>query len=122
MKFGPTIPVLRIFDDNKAREFYQDFLGFERDWEYRHEADLPTCMGISRGDCVLHLSEHHGDCTPGSSIRIQVDEIDAFHAELVEKKYRHARPGIDDMPWGTREFYVMDPFGNRLNFFCRIQD
>jgi hypothetical protein len=28
MGFGKTTPILRIFDEAKAREFYVDFLGF----------------------------------------------------------------------------------------------
>lgn len=27
-----------------------------------------------------------------------------------------ARPGLEDMPWGSREMSVKDPFGNRLTF------
>jgi Glyoxalase superfamily protein len=30
-----AIPILRIFDVTKAREFYLDFLGFRVDWEAR---------------------------------------------------------------------------------------
>jgi hypothetical protein len=29
-----TIPILRIFDEVKAREFYVDFRGFNIDWEH----------------------------------------------------------------------------------------
>src|SRR3954468_24119707 len=29
------IPILRIFDVEKAREFYLDFLGFSMDWDHR---------------------------------------------------------------------------------------
>ena len=39
MKFATAIPVLRIFDETKAREFYIDFLGFSLDWEHRFETD-----------------------------------------------------------------------------------
>lgn len=40
----------------------------------------------------------------------------AFHRELSAKEYKYARPGIEPMPWGTREMSVKDPFGNRLTF------
>jgi catechol 2,3-dioxygenase-like lactoylglutathione lyase family enzyme len=33
MGFGKTTPILRIFDEAKAREFYVDFLGFRVDWD-----------------------------------------------------------------------------------------
>lgn len=116
MTLGRTIPILRIFDEAKAREFYVDFLGFEIDWEHRFEPGTPLYMQVSRDECVLHLSEHHGDGTPGSAIRIDTSDIDAFHAELASKRYKYARPGINEMPWGTREVSVADPFGNKLTF------
>lgn len=116
MSFGRTIPILRMFDEAKAREFYVDFLGFTIDWEHRFEPGTPLYMQVSRDECILHLSEHHGDGTPGSAIRIDTSDIDAFHAELTSKQYKYARPGINEMPWGTREVSVADPFGNKLTF------
>lgn len=116
MKLGKTTPILRIFDEAKAREFYVGFLGFRVDWEHRFEPGLPLYMQVSRDGCVLHLSEHHGDCSPGAAMRIETDSLDAFHQELTAKAYKYARPGIQQMPWGTRDLSVGDPFGNRLTF------
>lgn len=116
MHFDQTTPILRSFDEAKAREFYVDFLGFTVDWEHRFEPGLPLYMQLSRGACVLHLSEHHGDCCPGAAMRIRVSDIEAFHAELSAKHYGNARPGIHDTPWGSRDVSVTDPFGNRLTF------
>jgi catechol 2,3-dioxygenase-like lactoylglutathione lyase family enzyme len=116
MSFGATTPILRSFDEAKAREFYVGFLGFSVDWEHRFAPDLPLYMQVSRDGCVLHLSEHHGDCSPGAALRIATDDLDVFHAELTQKQYRYARPGIEDTPWGSRDMSVRDPFGNRLTF------
>jgi uncharacterized glyoxalase superfamily protein PhnB len=116
MAFGSTTPILRIFDEAKAREFYVGFLGFTVDWEHRFEDGLPLYMQVSRDGCVIHLSEHHGDCCPGSAMRIQTDELGPFHAELSAKAYKNARPGIEKMPWGRRHMPITDPFGNRLTF------
>ena len=116
MKLTKTTPILRIFDEAKAREFYVDFLGFTVDWEHRFEPGLPLYMQVSRDGCVLHLSEHHGDGNPGAAMRIETSDLDALHADLVVKQYKYARPGIEEMPWGTRDMSVTDPFGNRLTF------
>jgi catechol 2,3-dioxygenase-like lactoylglutathione lyase family enzyme len=67
MRVLQTIPILRIFDVAKAREFYEGFLGVHVDWEHRFEADAPVYLQVSRDGCVLHLTEHHGDCCPGWS-------------------------------------------------------
>src|SRR5260370_22312618 len=94
VSFGRTTPILRIFDEAKAREFYVNFLGFKIDWEHRFEPGLPLYMQVSRDECILHLSEHYGDASPGAAMCIESTELDAFHAELAAKHYKHARPGI----------------------------
>ncbi|PIB24188.1 hypothetical protein BFP76_02865 [Amylibacter kogurei] len=109
------VPILRMFDEDKARAFYIDYLGFVPFFEHRFFDDAPLYMGLAKDNCVIHLSEHHGDATPGSAIRIETDDIDAFHAALPE--YKYARPGIMDQDWGCREVIITDPFGNRLVFF-----
>lgn len=72
-------------------------------------------MQVSRDDCRIHLSEHHGDASPGSNLRIATDELDAYCRDLNAKRYRYARPGILEQPWG-RDMTIADPFGNRLAF------
>lgn len=120
MRIHSTTPILRIFDEVKAKEFYVDFLGFKIDWDHRFEPGLPLYLQVSRDGCVLHLSEHHGDCCPGAAMRIEVDEIGELHAELSAKQVNFARPTLDDTPWGTRDMSVKDPFGNRLTFTTAI--
>lgn len=115
-KLGTVTPILRIFDIAKAREFYVGFLGFDVRWEHRFDDNAPLYMAVGRDDCVLHLSEHHGDGALGIAVRIKVEDIAALHRELTAKKYRFARPGLEETPWKTREISVSDPFGNRLHF------
>jgi catechol 2,3-dioxygenase-like lactoylglutathione lyase family enzyme len=117
MTCGAPIPILRIFDEAKAREYYVGFLGFKIDWENRFEPDAPLYAQISRGRTVLHLSEHHGDSSPGAGVRIPVGDLDGLHAELTAKKYKYNSPGIQTMPWGLRELTANDPFMNRITFF-----
>ncbi len=120
MTLGKITPILRIFDEAKAKEFYVDFLGFKVDWEHRFADDLPLYLGISKGDCVLHLSEHFGDGCPGAALRIETADVDAYQQELIAKQYKNARPGIENQPWGSREMSIHDPFGNRLIFTMTI--
>ena len=116
IEFQKTIPILRIFSVEKAKEFYVGFLGLTLDWEHHFDDNTPAYIQVSRAGMVLHLSEHHGDCSPGSALRIETSGLDAFHDELIAKQYRYARPGIESPPWGSREMSVRDPFGNRLTF------
>lgn len=113
---GPAVPVLRIFDRDKAVEFYVDYLGFTLDWEHGGHADhSPLYVQASRGAARLHLSEHHGDASPGGAALIPVRDIESLHAELHGRDYDYASPGIRDETWG-RVLVVVDPFHNRLVF------
>ena len=111
-----TVPILRSFDEAKAREFYIDWLGFVVDWEHRFEPGLPLYMQVSRDGIVLHISEHHGDGTPGSLVRVEVKGLRAFHAEINAKRYKNNRPGLETPEWGGLEMTVIDPVNNRIVF------
>jgi catechol 2,3-dioxygenase-like lactoylglutathione lyase family enzyme len=116
IKFTRTVPILRIFDVEKAREFYIGWLGFKMDWEHEFESGLPKYMQISRGKLVLHLSEHHGDASPGSTVFVNMKGIEDFYREVIEKKYKYNRPGLEKTFYNAKCFQVHDPFGNRLRF------
>lgn len=116
MALQQAIPILRSFDEAKAKAFYLDFLGFNLDFEHRFSKDLPLYMQVSKDGCVVHISEHHGDCCPGAALRIETSGLDAYQQLLLAKQYGNARPGIETTPWGSRDMTVHDPFGNRLVF------
>jgi len=111
-----TVPILRSFDEAKAREFYLDFLGFTVDWEHRFETGAPLYMQISRDGILLHISEHHGDSTPGSHVRINCKGVRQLHAELSDKRYKNNRPGLEHPEWGGIEVSVVDPCHNVITF------
>lgn len=115
IRFLHAIPVLRMFDDAKAREFYCGFLGFAVQFEHRFAADLPLYMEVARAGLRLHLSEHHGDASPGATVFVPMRNVAAFHRELLDKQYGYGRPGIERTPWGD-QLEVHDPFGNRIRF------
>jgi uncharacterized glyoxalase superfamily protein PhnB len=76
-------------------------------------------MGIRQGACSIHLSGHHGDACPGASVRIAVDDVQAYQRALAARGPYPTAP-VQTMPWGTRDFSVTDPFGNRLTFTSAI--
>ena len=87
---GKTIPILRIFDETKARELYVGFLGFKIDWEHRFSPDVPLYMQVSRDGSVLHLSEHYRDGSPGAAIRIDI-RPQRLSRRATAKQYKYAR-------------------------------
>lgn len=110
-----TIPILRTFPGEEARRFYLDFLGFQLDWEHRFEAGMPLYQQVSRDGCVLHLSEHHGDASPGSTVRVQIADVRALQRQLLESPVYPLRIGLSEQPWGD-DLAMPDPFGNRIIF------
>lgn len=73
-------------------------------------------MQVSRGNLTLHLSEHYGDCCPGSTVFVRMTGIIEFHREISSKNYGYLRPGVEKTPWGSKCMEVIDPFGNRIRF------
>jgi len=114
--FEPVIPILRSFDEAKAKEFYVGFLGFTLDWKHRFDKNAPLYMQVSRGSLILHLSEHHGDASPGASLMVRMTGVADLHREVTARKYKYGRPGLEKTPWKTRSLTVHDPFGNRIRF------
>ncbi len=117
-----VIPILRIFDEAKAREFYIDWLGFSVDWEHRFDDNAPLYMQISRDEILLHISEHHGDACPGAKLLVECAGIEEYHSELIAKQYKYNRPGLEMQFWGAKSVTVHDPFGNKLEFFERVEE
>jgi uncharacterized glyoxalase superfamily protein PhnB len=114
--FQKTIPILRIFDVEKAKEFYVGFLGFSVDWEHHFGENTPAYLQVSRGGLTLHLSEHHGDGCPGSTVFVWMAGVEQFHREIAGKGYKYLRPGLETTFYDARCVQVTDPFGNRIRF------
>src|SRR5262245_26530009 len=112
MQAQQTIPLLRIFDVEKAKAFYGGFLGFQVEWEHRFDETAPVYMQVSRGGCVLHLTEHHGDCCPGSTVFVWMTGLDDYHREITSKGYTFLRPGVERTFYNSKCMEVIDPFGN----------
>ncbi len=94
MEVQRVIPILRIFDYAKVIEFYISWLGMKIDWEHRFDDNAPLYFQVSGYGLELHLSEHHGDGTPGTHLHLNCTGINEFHKMLTDKKYKFGRPGL----------------------------
>ncbi|MGK5558707.1 glyoxalase superfamily protein [Actinomadura kijaniata] len=113
--FTPPVPILRVYDLDAARAFYLDYLGCTLDWEHRTGEQGPWYLQVSRGALVLHLSQHHGDGTPGTTVYVETRGVEDLHAELAAKNHPFLNPGLERDEIGTR-LTLADPFGNHLRF------
>jgi hypothetical protein len=114
-------PIFRIFDIEKTHSFYINYLGFKMDWKHQYEENMPFYFQVSLNDAVLHLSEHHGDSSPGSAIRIKINDLKSYHSLLSEKEYSYSKPAVEKTPWDTIELTVIDPFSNKITFYEEIE-
>jgi uncharacterized glyoxalase superfamily protein PhnB len=119
--FKLAIPLLHVSSAATAEEFYCKRLGFGREFAHRgDEAKADPCyMGVSRDGVWLHVSSFSGDGISGGVVNLIVENVDALHAELVEKGVR-IDTGPVDQTLGSREMYVKDADGNCVRFIEQL--
>lgn len=122
MKVEKVIPILRIFDYKKAIEFYVDWLGFKINWKHTFDNNTPVYIEIERDGIIIHLSEHHGDGTPGTNVFVWCNGVKDFHTEIINKKYKYNKPGLEKTFYGSLAVTVIDPFHNQVIFNEKIDD
>ena len=79
---------------------------------------MPLYAEVARAGVRLHLSEHHGDASPGGAVIIEVADARSLQRELIAADYGYAKPGVEQEDWGL-VVTVTDPFHNRLIFLER---
>jgi catechol 2,3-dioxygenase-like lactoylglutathione lyase family enzyme len=105
-----TTPVLPALSIQKTLAFYQAALNFS----IIHQT---SDYGIIGRDTVqLHFWHcHDRTICEASGCRIEIAGIDELYATL-EPDLIHTNAGLDNKPWGTREFGMVDISGNLITF------
>lgn len=115
----PVVPLLRMIDWTSTRRFYVDFLRSTVDWVDDAGDHTPRYVAITMpSGARLHLSEHNGDGTPGSTLLVLVDDLDLELAQLTASEWG-APPAIQESRMG-RSITVHDPTGNRIVFVTAL--
>jgi len=119
------IPVVRSSTIQRSIAFYTGVLDFRLADVWPGPAD-PAFAILTRDGDELHLSSHGGDSAFGTSITILADDVDGlferFRSRGLDPSGKPDSPihqGPTDQTWGTREFCVDDPDGNRICFTRR---
>ena len=111
-----TIPILKVVSMQQALDFYVQRLGFDRLFLFQREPDHPVYAGLERDGQRLHLSTFPGDGPGGTSVYIDVEDIEALQAKLLANGVAPSEVEIMTQDWGRREIYVRDGQGNTLRF------
>jgi uncharacterized glyoxalase superfamily protein PhnB len=109
-----AIPWVACTDILEAITFFEDKLGFTREWTW---GDPPTDGGVQREGVRIYLVQNPelAARVKDSEITVTVENIDALYAE-------HQASGapiemtIRDEPWGSREYHVRGVSGYILRF------
>lgn len=113
-----TAPIMKCTDILAAETFYRDYLGFQVDWQWRHDPNAPNpgYTSVSRDGITLHLSSFGGDGVFGSAVYIYVDDVDALYTDFKDRGLTYFEQVPMDQPHGTRDMSVRDPWHNQLRF------
>ena len=124
-QIGAVHPVLMSSSVSDSLRFFER-LGFGE--RFRDDAVHPRYAVVSRDAAELHLqwqdSSQWAYPIDRPTYRFLVRDVDALFAEFLQvgicstqgpSRSPWASPG--DTPWGTREFHVLDPDGNGLQFY-----
>jgi catechol 2,3-dioxygenase-like lactoylglutathione lyase family enzyme len=116
-----TLVTVPVTDQDRAKAFYVDVLGFAVKFDYVMGADEAGAAGPESrwvmltppgGGADITLVTWFGDTSaPGSAkLSIACDDADATYAELTARGIKPSND-VQDAPWG-RWFGIDDPDGN----------
>lgn len=115
---GATIPILASRDVEETAHFYGR-LGF--DLVARYDDFGPAYLLLRRDDVELHFV-HTPDVDPQESsggCYLRLDDAQAVYDEWEPLALPEIHPP-KDTPWGTREFFLVDPSGNLIRIGNRL--
>lgn len=101
------IPILNVLSLARSLDFYQDVLGFKKDWS------MEGFGCVSRDGSQLFLAQG-GQGQAGTWLWVGVHDVNRMYADCIEKGAT-IRSEMVDNPW-AREFAVADPDGHVLRF------
>jgi len=108
--FQNAIPVLPVSDIGRMMVFYGG-LGFAEIWR---DADYDI---VKRDGVELHLWRCRDESIQGTGdCRVYVTNIKALYREYETSHIAHANVILVTLPWGLKEFTIVDPDGNRITF------
>jgi uncharacterized glyoxalase superfamily protein PhnB len=109
MTISRAVPNIRSSQPAETRDFFVDLLGFEvamdMDW-------VVTVASPANRAAQVTIVGNDDMAAPG--ISVEVADVDAVHAKVVERGYEIAYP-LRDETWGVRRFMLREPSGTIVN-------
>jgi predicted enzyme related to lactoylglutathione lyase len=106
-----VVPDVHAEDPTASREFYGGLLGLEVGMDMGW---ITTFVSPSNPTAQVTVMRDDATAPVQPDISIEVDDVDAVHAEAQRLGYEIVHP-LTDEPWGVRRFFVKDPNGVVVN-------
>lgn len=110
-RFECTIPILRVISLQDSLKYYQDVLGFERDWG--GDGEYSYIASVSRDQCPLMLFEG-AQGQLGTWVWIGVEDIEPLYQDFLARGVKFIMPPTNF--WWALEMRIEDPNGHVLRF------
>ncbi len=110
-----AVPNLVSGDLDAAQAFYSDFLGFDLSMDeegfkmFASPTNRTAQITVATND-----DSGHDRGVKLAKISVEVDDVDAMHAEAVRRGLEIVYPLTDEW-WNVRRFFVRDPDGVVIN-------
>jgi catechol 2,3-dioxygenase-like lactoylglutathione lyase family enzyme len=119
---------LLVDDIDACKTFYRDVVGLtvkkdRGDYVELEHANVRLALYPRRGLAEMLKDPALGESRQGHTLVLSLpvdspDDVDATYEELVSRGARSFRPP-DNMPWGLRAAFILDPDGNLLEVFAK---
>ncbi|MCA8940248.1 MAG: VOC family protein [Planctomycetes bacterium] len=125
-KLTAAVPILPVADMAATIDFYTNKLGFQLAFQWGESGDGKSgdtvYAGIVRDGIRVHLNRF-GDpalarkVASQTMVRFDVSDVRTYYDECrVHEGVIHPNGKLDEKPWGTIEFGVLDPSGVCITF------
>ena len=111
MRTRRVVPDLQTERMAESRDFYTQVLGMTVTMDMGWIVFL-----VSPGNATaqVQLMTHDASAPLVPNVTVEVDDVDAVHADAVRYGAQVVYP-LTDEPWGVRRFFVIDPGGVVVN-------
>lgn len=110
-------PVLASSDVARDIRWYEEKLSFKNVFDSTRYSDGPVdYVVLRRQKLILHLQYQFPEDMTSTDVRVEVKNIQPLYREYIAKGVIKEEAMRWKTPWGTNEFGLFDPSGNRLTF------
>ena len=104
-------PILASLNAEETIAFYSNKLGFT------FHSNWDGYLIFSRDEISVHLWPTDDSSIPkNTGCYVYVTEVDRLYAEFEPVGVVHPNGKLKDMPWGMRQFSILDNNGNIIHF------